>query len=189
MARKPKLTPQLQNEITALLSIGATVEDTCGRVGISETAYYNWLNRGASGNETLYLEFVEAITRAQSAARVNAVAAIRTAVLGAEQTSDDTETVTETRLRKGDKGEQVPYEYTKTIRRKTLTKYPPDWRAAIEYLKRRDNKNWSDRVQVDLNIDITIIQRTIAALEEAGIDATDFFTKAIARVEAKRNGG
>lgn len=189
MARPTKLNPTIQQEIVNLLSIGATIEDACARTGIGVSTFYDWLERGAKNANTPFAEFSEAITRAQAVARTNAVIAIRTAVIGTEQTTDDNETVTETRLRKGKEGEQVPYEYTKTVKRRTVTKLPPDWRAAIEYLKRRDNKNWSDRVQVDLNIDITIVQRAIAALEDAGIDATDFFNKAIEKAEAKKLSG
>lgn len=184
--RKSKLNPTIQQDIVNLLTIGATIEDACARVGISPPTFYNWVNAGQSAESGAHFEFFNAVTHAQSSARVKAVAAIRNAIVGAEQNDDTTETVTEIRLRKSKEGEQVPYEYTKTVRRKTVVNYPPDWRAAIEYLKRRDNKNWSDRVQVDLNIDITIIQRTLAALEGAGIDATDFFNKAIQKAEAKR---
>lgn len=39
---------------------------------------------------------------------------------------------------------------------------------------------------ITLNVNVELVQRVVTALESAGIDATDFFNKAIARAEAKR---
>lgn len=176
--RKSKYTPEVVKIITDALSGGATIKDAIARAGISYDAYYDWYN--AKG------EFCEAVTRAQSNARLAATLAIRNAVQGAEQTSVTNDSVTETRLRKGANGEQVPYEYTKTQRSTTVTKYPPDWRAGVEYLKRRDPEHWSERLQVD--VDVKLVIQLVEELHGAGIDATDFFTQAIERARLTRGG-
>lgn len=46
------------------------------------------------------------------------------------------------------------------------------------YVERQEN--------ININVPLELLQRTLEALEGAGIDATDFFTKAIQKAEAKR---
>ena len=56
MARKTKLTPELQSQICAYISSGSSNEDTCKLAGIGETTFYDWIGR--------FPEFSEAIKRA-----------------------------------------------------------------------------------------------------------------------------
>lgn len=155
MPRPTKLTPDIQRDIVAALSSGATIQKTCEFIGIHKSTFYDWLERGRRAKSGIYSDFSDAITRAQSSAHVRAAAVLRGAMDKQNTVTDSTETIMETRLRKikNKEGmiEEVPYEYRKTITRQSITTTPPDWRAAVEFLKRRDNKHWSDKqiVQVD----------------------------------------
>lgn len=191
MARKSKLTPDTQARIVQLLEVGCTIEDACDQVGVSFQTYYNWRNRGELATSGIYLEFFEATTRAASRARVAAVTAIRSALTTQQQVTDTTETVTETKLRKIHKDGAVieePYTYTKTVTRNSVTKLPPDFRAGVEYLKRRDKANWSERTEnVNINVDPDTLRRFTEAAERAGVSAADMFNAMIAELDDAAN--
>jgi len=141
--RRSKYTPELVQRIVNALEAGATRKDACAYADISHTTLNIWLNEKPL--------FLATVTRAEGQARFHATLAIKNAVKGTEQTTTHNETVTETRLRKVKTIEGIieqPYEYTRTVRGTTVIKFPPDWRAAIEYLKRRDPEHWSDRLNV-----------------------------------------
>lgn len=143
--RKSKLTPALQQEIVDNLTLGVTIEKTCAIVGISERLFYNWCNAN--------VQFLQATTRARAAADRAAVVAVRTALTTTKTNVHETVTFEETRLRwvnLPDGGrEQQPYTYRKTTHNTKVIENPPDWRAGIEYLKRRDRDNWSDKTLVE----------------------------------------
>jgi hypothetical protein len=183
MARKSKLTPDTQARIVQLLEVGCTVEDAAAQVGITKQTYYNWCKWGEERKSGSYFDFLDASTRAMSRARVVAVTAIRSALAPQHQVTDATETVTETRLRKVRKDGAVieePYTYTKTVTRNSVTKLPPDWRAGIDYLKRRDKLNWSERTEtVSFNVDAETMRRFTEAAERAGVSAADLFNAMI----------
>ena len=167
--RKSKYTPELQKQITDVLASGATIRDACAHVGISEKTYFEWMNSPSKG------EFREATTYAQQQARLSAVLAIKQAVRGVQQTSHTTESFTETRTRLNKAGEVVPYDYQRTATKQTVTNLAPDWRAAVEYLKRRDPEHWSERQQIDMNIriDPNLLKQFIEATERMGWNAGD----------------
>ena len=143
--RKGKFTIELVNTIVALLEGGNSDGDTCALVGISQETFYAWARTKP--------DFAEAVGHARSKARRAAVAAWRQGMLPTTTVADATETFSETRInaRTGE-----PYTYTRTKVTKTVTNHPADWRAAAEYLKRRDPFNWSEVVRnVNLNRDVS----------------------------------
>lgn len=166
MARQPLLVlrPDLTDEICRLLSVGVPIDKVCERFGIAESSYYNWIKRGQVEHdrrseqrdpdrkrlgkrekdirqrEQPFLEFLERATRARAEAFVGAVAELRRAMHPTETVTEATETFTETRLdRQGE-----PYEYKRTTVKRSVTKSPGNWRAALEFLKRADPTNWSE---------------------------------------------
>lgn len=161
MPRPTKLTPDMQEEIVRRLRAGATIKATCDSVGIGTTTYYLWHEIGNAhldkqphdrmprkvADREIYVAFVDATTRAQADGLIQAAIAFRTGMNPSQQVSNTTETVTETKLRtvkhKDGTVEQVPYEQTKTINKRTTADMPGDWRAAMEYLARRDPDNWA----------------------------------------------
>lgn len=63
----PKLTPQLQAEISELLKLGCYIETACAIVGISRSTYYNWINKAkASNRRNKYTLFMDAVGHAQA---------------------------------------------------------------------------------------------------------------------------
>lgn len=163
MARITKLTAKRKEHIIELLSKGATDKDVCAAVGISESAFYRWLQDGREAKSATKVEFLEAVTRARAATRLVAVGSIRAGMLPSEIVSETKETITETRLTKDGK----PYEYSKTIQKKTTQKQPGDWRAGIEYLKRRDPEHWTDRVVVSFS------PEAVAIMQQLGIEPSE----------------
>lgn len=82
MARPTDLTPELSQQLITALSAGAPIKDACAFVGIAETTYHNWMNRGqkARKGDERFVEFMQSATRARVMARVSAVTVIRTAI-------------------------------------------------------------------------------------------------------------
>jgi hypothetical protein len=167
--RKSKYTPETVDKIKSTLAAGATIKDTCAYAGITEKTFFEWMSSPSKS------EFRELVSYAQGQARVAATLAIKSAIKGVEQVANTNDTYTETRVNKVT-GEL--YEFRKTKQSRTVTQLAPDWRAAIEYLKRRDPEHWSDRV--DININVELVTKTVKALEEAGIDPAQVFNDIIA---------
>lgn len=155
MPRPTKLTPDLQAKIVQGLTSGATVEKVCEYVGIDKGSYYNWMKRGRAAKDGIFFDFFNAATYAQSATHIRAAVTLRGAMDSTKSVTDTTETTVETRLRKVKKPDgsivEEPYEYRKTITRQSVTVNPPDWRAAVEFLKRRDNESWSDKTTIKVD--------------------------------------
>jgi transposase-like protein len=155
MARPTKLTPDTQQKIVERLQAGSTVEATCDSVGIAKSSFYLWLaigNAHANGEthesmprlvaeREMFSEFSDAVTRAQADGLIQAAVRFRQGMNPYDTESVTTETLEETRLDK----EGKPYVYRKTITKKTIAHFPGDWRAAMEYLARRDPANWAQQ--------------------------------------------
>lgn len=185
MGRPSKLTPERQTEIIRRLTAGATITATCDAVGVAGETFSNWMKRGkveferraqygdledhmiSWSAEYPYFGFFGAATQAQASGLVSAAAHFRAGMLPQDTEYEGTETITETRLRtvKHDNGtvEQLPYEYTKTVRKSSVTTSPGDWRCAADYLARRESDSWSKQQQIAMKhegeIDININQQ------------------------------
>jgi hypothetical protein len=68
-ARKPgrptKLTPELQRRVCTLLRLGMPRERAARLAGISASTFHNWMAEGAAAEGGPYLEFFEAVQRAE----------------------------------------------------------------------------------------------------------------------------
>ena len=193
MGRLSKLTPESQQKIITALEAGATIKAACDWVPISTVTYFNWINRGIKEQERRenngikegtkqweieqpFLDFFNASTRAQTAGLVNAAVQFRAGMNPSKSVTNTTVTTTETRLRtiKHDDGrvEQIPYDHVKSEQRQSITDTPGDWRAAMEYLARRDPESWA-RQKIDLahsgKID-TGIEALLKAIQDAKQD-------------------
>lgn len=71
-----RLTPELQRRLVVLLRAGNFVEVAVRAVGISRSAYYNWIARGEREQSGIYHEFAEEVTAARAQAECRAVAVI-----------------------------------------------------------------------------------------------------------------
>lgn len=145
---KSKLTEELQNEFTRLISAGIYVRQACEYVGISEATIYVWMARGSTeilrlendpkakplAKEAPYVEFFRKVKKAENASEVRAVTYWQ--------------------------------EEIKT-----------DWRAAKEFLARRFPDRWSARleltgadggpIQVNTNVDVVTLEQKVLAVLEA----------------------
>lgn len=164
------LTPELHKSIVQSLTLGCPIVDACHYVNIYESTFYRWRNRGQAElervaadtrlrirkEEQVYCEFYKDTTRAQADARRSAVASIRQAygLGGIVSENVTTKTVSETKLRKVKKADgsivEEPYTWTRTETTKAVLHTPSDWRAAMEFLRRRDKENWSDKIIVSV---------------------------------------
>lgn len=140
MARPTKLSDKTQSQLVKLIQTGVPITDACSFVGIANSTYYDWIRRGADGDPQ-FSEFSEAVSRAREAAKVTAIGTLRSAMTSTKSTSTTTEAFTETRINQF--GQE--YEYKRVTERRTVTVIPGDWRAAIEYLKRRYRDEWSEK--------------------------------------------
>ena len=156
--RKTKYTPELVKKITDALSIGATHEDAFTNAGISRQTFYRWIETKS--------DFCDSVNRAQTNAHLAAVGAIRYAIQGHPEESTTTETYIETRIDK----EGKPYDHRRSVTKHTVAHVAPDWRAAIDYLKRRDPASWSDKLNITLeyNLSPDQINRIARILADAG---------------------
>jgi transposase-like protein len=161
IARPTKLNSELQKQVIDRLAAGSTIKATCDSVGIAERTYYQWVACGEAflagedhakmprliADREALAQFSQEVTRAQADGMIQAAIRFRAGMNPSESETVTTETVTETKIRtiKHPDGtiEQVPYEVVKTTTRQSITHNPGDWRAAMEYLARRDPENWA----------------------------------------------
>ena len=70
IGRRTKLTPGLRDEVCVGIRSGCYAKIAAERVGIAESTYYAWKQRGeddlAEGKTTIHSEFVESIKKAES---------------------------------------------------------------------------------------------------------------------------
>ena len=89
--RKTILNAKMIENIALMIRSGAYVYAACAAVGISEAAYHKWINKGedelarrtdeddpvVDKSQQVYVDFVEAITRAEALAEIEATNRIR----------------------------------------------------------------------------------------------------------------
>lgn len=80
MGRRSKLTPEVQERITDALTVGVPRATAASHAGISESTFYNWLEKGEAANRGRFVEFLEAVKAAETQAEMTAVATWRTAM-------------------------------------------------------------------------------------------------------------
>lgn len=80
MGRRTKLTPELIENAAKLIAGGNYASTVFQMLGIGESTWYEWLQRGREGaRKSIYTEFAEAIKKAESAAELRAVSGIMAA--------------------------------------------------------------------------------------------------------------
>ena len=65
MGRPTKLTPERQQVLVDAIRAGNYYETACAAAGIEYQTFRNWMVRGQEGRGARYVEFFEAITRAE----------------------------------------------------------------------------------------------------------------------------
>jgi len=77
MGRKLKLNDELQNKICTAIRAGNYASVAAQYAGISEATFYKWMAFGEKQKSGVYVEFREAIKKAEADAEVAAVAIIQ----------------------------------------------------------------------------------------------------------------
>lgn len=161
------LAPRIQ----AALERGLTHKMACAEVGITQETFYQYIKT--------IPEFSELVTRAETVALSKAVKAFATGLEGQKINQVEIDEYTETRLNE----DGHPYTFKRQTTRKKVIETPADWRAGEAWLKRRDPKNWSEKLEVQHSIKIELVIELVNALEAAGMSAEEFFQKSIARAQ------
>ena len=127
MARRLKLTPELQAKVFQATRAGATDPMVCEFVGISLASFYEWQALGREGKKP-YSEFLEGLTSARAECGVLDLATISKAARGTRVTYPDVLIEhPDGRLEK---------------RPGRIEEKPGDWRAAAWRLERRYPKDF-----------------------------------------------
>ncbi|MBT9141985.1 MAG: hypothetical protein DDT29_00378 [Dehalococcoidia bacterium] len=68
MARRHKLTPELQESICHKIKLGCTRKYAAIASGICESTFFSWMARGEKHHQGLFVEFLESIKKAEAEA-------------------------------------------------------------------------------------------------------------------------
>lgn len=149
MAGQPtKRTPEVETRLLEALNGGSTIRDACGYAGIHKDTFYEWKKQ--------YSDFSDAVTRAESECAVRNGAILQKAANGydtVEVRTTEKIAYRERTLRHPDGTveeikEPVPYTEVVTTRGREF-----DWRASLEWLKRRRKEEWSERQELQAEIE------------------------------------
>lgn len=129
-------TPELTEEFTNLMAAGNYFIVVCDYLGINKSQAYDWLNFGEAGIEAAgpdpeaYIKFYDSVTRAERLAEIRAVANLQNA--------------------------GVPHEMPRHLRNDDGSikagVIHGDYRAILEFLKRRHPERWADRPKQQVEI-------------------------------------
>lgn len=140
MARPTKRTPELEKRLLDALRGGNTRRAACTYAGITDETFSIWLKS--------FPGFLELVTHAEAQVEVRSVAILQKAAGGYETTETrtaDRHFIKKTRRTLPDGSvleEAVPVKVTETT---TITRHESDWKASLEWLKRRRRDDWGDK--------------------------------------------
>lgn len=184
MARRTKLSidPTLSTRIEDALKRGLTIAMTCAEVGIGQDTFYRY--------QKSYAEFQEMVTRAQQTAHIKAVEVFRSGLESQKENHVYIDEFSETRTKKGKDKEGnetvIPYTYTKKTTTKKVIEHPADPRIAVEWLKRRDSQNWSEKLYLEFELDINKIYEWARMLQDFKQSPADVMEKMLQKLHAEK---
>ena len=154
--RRTKLTPEVQKKIVDALHDGNYFEVACEYAGISRITGLEWLQRGRGEHPTqtqlpIYVDFVDAVTRAQAEDEVHTIARLKKAGQGGdviEETTYQEPSVIVTKAN-GDIEERMG-------KKRIVRRYAPPESQADEWrMERKHTQRWGRKDRVDLHHFIT----------------------------------
>ena len=74
VGRPSKFTPETRKRLLDAIRMGNYRESSCNYAGISVSTFYAWLDKGKKQNRGEFVEFLEAVTRAEADAEVRMIA-------------------------------------------------------------------------------------------------------------------
>ncbi|MEM7345428.1 MAG: hypothetical protein AAF485_14400 [Chloroflexota bacterium] len=152
--RKTDCTPEVIATIAKNIAMGLSNRDAMAVAGVSESAFYNWIQRGeqeirrvaeaptrrkVKDKELPFVDFVEAIKKAEPQRKQVLISIIQKSARGGAQHTETKE--------KYEAGNETPTE--KTITTKTR---PSEWQAAAWLLERLHPEEFGRRQTIDLNV-------------------------------------
>lgn len=135
VGRKPRDTPAVVTAICDSLRAGSTKKHACAAARIDEATLYKWLA------DPTKAALKRQIDEAEAEAHGNAAKAVTAAFQPQQEVVTVIDRHEETRLAP----DGTPYQHVTITEKTTIRERPGDWRAGIEYLRRRDRDSWSDR--------------------------------------------
>ena len=162
MARRTKLTPQIQQAIANAITVGVPFRDACQLAGIGERTGHEWLERGegqsARPRTPLYAQFAQTITQAHAQDVARRVARIHKAGEGGTVVERTTTTYPDGRV----------------ITRERYTE--PAWQADAWHLERTRPDTWGRKDRLDLHVQMRQAAEKVAA--EKGITVEEVLAEA-----------
>jgi hypothetical protein len=71
--RKTKLTPEIERKLTSAIAAGNYHEVACSLAGISTSTFYSWMKKGEQAKSGQFLDFREAIKKAEAIAEAKRI--------------------------------------------------------------------------------------------------------------------
>ncbi len=150
MPRHTRLNDERTGQIVERLRSGCTRKAAAESIGVTYESFRLWLEKGASGRPP-YSAFLAAVTHAEAEAEARNTLVLLKAATGWDSGATTTTRKTvfktkETRLKDGTViKEPVAFEEVSTSETRSREF---DWKAALEWLKRRRRDEWGDGVAV-----------------------------------------
>lgn len=173
MAAPNKFTPEAKKKILDALRVGNTRRASAGAAGISKSLFYEWIQKGEKAKSGEFLDFLDAVTRAEAECEVQNVAILKKAASGWDTKATRTKTKSYQEIYLKDDGTPVLGEDGKPLRKivtetETVTTEGRefDWRASLEWLKRRKRADWGDSLDIRTLDDETLLRLLAKGHEE-----------------------
>jgi transposase len=151
--RPTKLTPERQEKIVNAIASGVYFETACAYAGITATCGHLWLQRGRGIHPTrsqlsIYVNFVNAVEKAQADSEALRVARIKQAGQGGQVLKEEIIEIPGEIITKAN-GEIIERPTTQEIRR---TYSQAQWQADAWYLERRYPQRWGRQDRIDIHL-------------------------------------
>jgi hypothetical protein len=175
--RPTKFTPEVKKKIIDALSAGNYFEVACEYAGISVSLGMEWLQRGrgehpSKPNSPQFVEFMEAVTRAQAEDEVHTIARLKKAGQGGDLIEETTFQEPSVIITHPDKRIEERIGKKRTVRRYSAPDTQPDeWR-----MERKHYQRWGRKERVDVNVTVRSAAEKIAA--EEGMTAEEVLEEA-----------
>ena len=129
--RRTRLKPEIAQKIINALRGGSTKLAAIGSVGVPESTFYGWLERGERARSGRFLEFSESVKKAEADAAIRNATLVQKAAMGVDVLEKTTRTMPN--------GSIVV----------TEKKSQPQWQAAAWWLERKFPDEWGRRERID----------------------------------------
>ncbi len=146
--RPTKFDAEKGRRICECLKAGADRKAAAGSVGVHYHTFLRWLEKGREAKSGPFREFLDAVSQAEEECAVRNAAILNKAANGWDSggRTRTVKTVFRTRKTRHPDGTvtEEPVALEEVTETETITR-EFDWRAALEWLKRRRREDWSEK--------------------------------------------